>query len=90
MSDSPKEQSFNLKLTETQTLVITQNNHQSTFAALLSMIAIERLGYKVTERTQFRLNPEMTEVVIAELPVDVPTVPADTTEKPGKPAVVEA
>lgn len=72
----PKGQQFNLKPVETQTLVILRNNQQGAFAAVLSMLATERMGYNVTERTQFVLNAELTSMEISELPVDVPTAGA--------------
>lgn len=76
----PKAQTFNLKDVESQTLMILQQSHQRSFAATLSLLAQERMGYKVTERTQFKLNAEMTEIEISELPEDVPVATA-----PGKP-----
>jgi hypothetical protein len=75
---------FNLKPNETQTLVISQQNHQSTFAALLSMIAVERLGYNVTQNTQFKLNAELTKMELTELP-PVPQAQVQTEE--GQPPV---
>lgn len=72
----PAAKVFNLKEAESQTLLILQQSHQRSFAALLSMISQERMGYKVTERTQFKLNPDFTEIEITELPPDVPATPA--------------
>lgn len=77
---TPKTQTFNLKDVETQTLMILQTSHQRSFAATLSLLAQERMGYKVTERTQFKLNGELTEIEISELPEDVPVAGAPTTE----------
>jgi hypothetical protein len=85
MSDqpaAPKAQTFNLKDAETQTLQIIQQNHQRGFATILSLLATERMGYKVTERTQFKLNAEMTEIEISELPEDVPTANAPAPPQP--------
>lgn len=79
----PKVSTFNLKPVETQTLVILQSSHQRSFAALLSLLAQERMGYNVTENTQFKLNAEMTEIEISELP-DVPVATA-----PPAPAATE-
>lgn len=73
---APKAQTFNLKDVETQTLMILQTSHQRSFAATLSLLAQERMGYKVTERTQFKLNPDMTEIEISEIPEDVPVAGA--------------
>lgn len=84
MADS---KTFSLKQAETQTLVVMQNSHQQAFAALLSMIAVERLGYHVTEKTQFKLNPELSEIEITEI-VDVPTTKPDKPEE--KSGAVEA
>lgn len=80
MSDAQEPKKFSLKETESQLLSIIRNNNNSTFSASLSAIAIERLGYKVTQRTQFALNEDLTEVTIQELPEDVPTIPAEPTE----------
>lgn len=73
---APKAQTFNLKDVETQTLMILQSSHQRSFAATLSLLAQERMGYRVTDRTQFKLNANMTEIEISELPEDVPVAGA--------------
>lgn len=78
---APKAQVFNLKEAETQTLNILQSSHQRSFAATLSMLATERMGYKVTERTQFKLNADMTEMEITELAEEVPVANAAEPEK---------
>ncbi len=87
MADAPQEpvaktkvQTFGLKEAESQTLMILQQDHQRTFAAVLSLLAQERMGYKVTQYTQFNLNAEYTEIEISELP---PTAPTD--QKPDEP-----
>lgn len=79
----PKVQTFSLKETETQTLNILQQGHQRSFAATLSLLAQERMGYKVTELTQFKLNPDFTEIEISELPEDVPTTKPNEAPKNG-------
>lgn len=81
MSDA-KVHNYSLKEAETNTLNIIQQSHQRNFAATLSLIAQERMGYKVTERTQFKLNPELTEIEISELDEDVPTIPAPPEDAP--------
>lgn len=73
---APKAQTFNLKDVETQTLMILQTSHQRSFAATLSLLAQERMGYRVTEHTQFKLNADMTEIEISELPPEVPVAGA--------------
>lgn len=86
---APKAQTFNLKEVESQTLMILQQSHQRSFAATLSLLAQERMGYKVTERTQFKLNAELTEIEISELPEDVPVAnaPAQPPAEPKSGAV---
>jgi hypothetical protein len=79
---APKAQTFNLKDAESQTLRVLQGNHQASFATVLSLLATERMGYKVTQRTQFKLNAEMTEIEISELPEDVPTANAEQPKQP--------
>lgn len=83
----PQGQTFNLKPTETNTLIIVRTNQQGEFAAILNMIAVERFGYNTTARTQFVLNAEMTSITISELPEDVPVAKDNTPEEPKSGAV---
>jgi hypothetical protein len=78
---------YRLKASETNTLRIFQQNQQSSFAAMLSMIAVESFGYNVTQNTQFQLTADYTEIEIAELPpADVPQTQGQP-EQPGSGAV---
>lgn len=77
-AEAPAGKTFNLKPIETQLLVIVHNNQQAVFSAILSTFATERLGYAVTERTQFKLNAEMNEIEISEIPA--PPVPVAAAE----------
>lgn len=71
-----KPQTFNMKSSETNTLLVMQSNHQSTFSGVLSLIAQERMGYQITPRTQFKLNAELTTIEISEVAEDVPVAVA--------------
>lgn len=83
--EEPKVEKYRLKQNETQLLVIMRNQQQSLFATMLSFIANERLGYQVTERTQFKLTEDLAEIEISELPpAEVPTNPAPEA-KPEEP-----
>lgn len=60
-------QSFTLKTNESNLLTFTRSHQEAIFSGILSTIAMERLGYNVTERTKFSLNAELTEVTLEEL-----------------------
>lgn len=57
---------YSLKPLETQLLATTQQQFQVLVSNLLSFIAIERLAYTVTEKTQFAVSPDFTSVSISE------------------------
>lgn len=57
---------FNLKPIETQLLSATQAQFQTLASNVLSFIAIERLAYTVTEKTQFSVSQDFTTVAISE------------------------
>lgn len=57
---------FGLSASETSLLQYVQQQQNAVFAALLSSIAGGRLGYRVTERTQFRLLDGMTRMEMSE------------------------
>lgn len=76
----PNKQTFNLKDIETELLKVIITNHNATFSAVLSSIANERLGYKVTANTQFQLTPDLKTINISELPEDVPVAKAPEAE----------
>lgn len=81
-----KTQTFNLKAPESQTLMILQQDHQRSFAAVLSLLVQERMGYKVTEFTQFKLNGDFSEIEISELSPEAFDIAATPTEqKPEEP-----
>jgi hypothetical protein len=88
-TQAPKTQLFHLKPVETQTLQVIQESVQRAMAVTLNLLAVERMGYPVTENTQFKLNPEMTEIEISERQEDVPVNPAQP-EAPAPGGVVAA
>lgn len=57
---------FSLDKTESSLLIYVSQQHAAVFAALLSNIAGGRLGYRVTENTQFRLLDGMTKMEMSE------------------------
>ncbi len=79
---TPEPKAYSLKEIESQFLTIMRNNQNAVFSGYLSTIAIERLGYKVTPRSQFILNEDLTEIKIQELPDDVPVAPAPEAPQP--------
>lgn len=81
----PQGKVFKLSPEETQTLAIIQTSHQRTFAATLSLIAQGSMGYQVSERTQFKLNPDFTEMEISEIPQDVPVTDPEAPKAPEPP-----
>lgn len=81
-----KVEEYHLKEIETQLLVIVRNNQNAVFSAILSTLAADRLGYKVTERTQFELNPQLDTIKISELPEPpVPVAKAGDAPADGTP-----
>lgn len=52
----PEEKQFGLKPIEIQMLNVFQQQYNNTLSNFLSFIAMERLAYQVTERTQFRVE----------------------------------
>lgn len=65
MPDNVK--SYTLARSETEMLVMIQQNQASIFSIILSHIASERLGYNLTANTQFVLDPQLKEIKIGEL-----------------------
>lgn len=66
MSDQEK-QTHKLADTDISLLRYVTRHQQAVFSGLLSNLAM-RLGYKVTENTQFTLSQDMSELNITELP----------------------
>ena len=59
---------YDLKPIETNLLVMVRDYQQKVFSAIISTIAIDRLGQKVSDRTQFMLNDDLTKMSLRELP----------------------
>lgn len=64
--------SFSLKEHETNLLTFTRSHSEAIFSGILSTIAMDRLSYKVTDRTKFQLNGDLTEMSLEELPEEIP------------------
>lgn len=63
----PQVDTYKLKEHETKLLVFIQQKQQAIFSGILSTIVADRLGFAVTDHTQFKLNAELTEMEISEL-----------------------
>jgi hypothetical protein len=62
-SQAPK---YGLRAAESEQLVFVKSHLDAVFSGVLSTIAAERLGYRVTSNTQFRLSPDFKSVEIWE------------------------
>jgi hypothetical protein len=95
-SDAPKEKQFSLKPNETSLLHFVREKQEAVFSGILSTIAAERLSYQVTDRTQMKLNADLTEIVFTELPPppeepqDGPQEGSDQPEPPKQPPAHQA
>ena len=74
---------YQLNTADSNLLAIVQRNQQATFAVILSHFALTR-DYKVTDRTQFKLSDNFTELTVSELVEDF------TPKDKGGSAVVES
>jgi len=83
MSNEPQAKEFDLKKNESALLNFIRDKQQAVFSAVLSSIAIERLGYQVTQNTQFSLTDDLSKLTITEAIQEPPTEPDKTdTENP--------
>lgn len=57
-NSEPTEKTFSLKDIERRVIGNINERHNAELLDILSFIAIERLAYNVTERTQFRVDGE--------------------------------
>lgn len=72
--NEPKPKQYSLKPIELQMIGVVNEQHQAMLSNMLSFIAIDRLGYHVTERTQYRID-EKGNLFIWEVPdMDKPPV----------------
>lgn len=67
ITSEPETKSYSLKPAETNLLIYIQQHSQNIFSGVLSTIAMDRLAYAVTDKTQFNLNDTLTELRITEL-----------------------
>lgn len=58
---------FKLDPAQTNLLNFIQQHQQAIFSGILSTIAIKDFKYNVDEKTQFRLNSDLTEIEITQL-----------------------
>lgn len=75
---------FGLSVPESQLLVMIQQNTNAIMSAALSFISSDRLGYKVTPRTQFNLDQNFQRLTISEAPAEAQQ--GQQAQEPAKPA----
>lgn len=56
-----------LSKAETSLLIYVQNHQQAIFSGLLSTIAIDKHKIAVDDKTQFKLNADLTEMEISKI-----------------------
>ena len=72
MQKPTKPTAHTLSNTDVSLLGYVQRHQQAIYSGLLSNVAM-RLGYEVTENTQFTLSADLTELTITELAPDATT-----------------
>jgi len=79
--NEPNSKTFSLKESETNLLIYIQQHQQAIYSGILSTIAIDRLAYKITDRTQFEISPDVKTLKMTERPVEPePTENKQATE----------
>ena len=66
-----KAKTHKLKDTQASLLHFVRNHQQAIFSGILSTIAMD-LGYTVTDKTQFTLKDDLTELTMSELEAPEP------------------
>lgn len=85
-SERPAEQVYALNMPESQMLVMLQQNTQAIMSSVLSFIASQRLGYPLTQQTQFRLIENFTKLAVSEaLAPQNPPAPQQPQNPPQNP-----
>lgn len=64
------EKEYTLKPIEVNLLTAIQQSHQAQMSNVVSFIALERIAYKVTEQTQFRVEGDKLYIHEAEATTD--------------------
>lgn len=72
---------YKLSENDTHFLIYTRNHLDAIFSGLLSTIANDKLKYKVTDKTKFKLNANFTTVEISEEESDGAVREAKETKK---------
>lgn len=69
MSDDkqPEGKEYGLRPADRNMLIYVRNHLDAIFSGLISTVAIDRFGYKVTPNTQFRISDDFTKVTITEI-----------------------
>ena len=61
---------FEFSTAETNLLIYTRQHLDAIFSGLLSTTVMDKHGYKVTDKTKFELNPDLTSVKVTEIEDD--------------------
>jgi len=80
--NEPKE--YSLKPAESNLLIYVRNHLDAIFSGVLSTMAMDRLAYKVTDKTKFHLSNDFTTVTINEVEDEQPTGADDSPIKTAK------
>lgn len=85
----PEPKQYSLTVHEANMLRFVNNHQNAIFSGLLSTIAGSRLGYTVTERTQFNLSGDFSTMTLMELdiPEQAKTAEAPKADDGGSPVV---
>lgn len=85
----PEPKQYSLTVHEANMLRFVNNHQNAIFSGLLSTIAGSRLGYTVTEKTQFNLSGDFSTMTLMELdiPEQAQTAEAPKADDGGSPVV---
>ena len=59
-----------LRPADSNLLIYVRNHTEAILSGVISTIAMDRLNYKVTDKTQFKLSPDFTRITISETKQD--------------------
>lgn len=89
-NQKPEPKQYSLTVHEANMLRFVNNHQNAIFSGLLSTIAGSRLGYTVTERTQFQLSGDFATMTLMELEVPAEAKAAQAPADDGGSPVVTA
>lgn len=71
---------YQLSPADSNLLVYIKNHQDAIFSGVLSTIALDRLKYNVTDKTQFKISEDFSKITITELEEESP-VKASNAQK---------